>query len=337
MIKIRNLKKYYGKDLVINDVSLEIKKGEIYAIVGHSGAGKSTLLRCINALEEYQEGKLEVLGLDVKNLTQNNPKELINLRKNIGMIFQNFALMNRKSVFENVAMPLRVHYTSSKFYSKLFKKVYLSEEKIKQRVNELLDIVGLSTKLKAYPKELSGGQKQRVAIARALALNPKILLSDEATSALDPNTTKNILELIAQINAEFGISVVLVTHEMEVVKDIAKKAVLLEHGQIIGQGAIDELFLKPNAKMKEFLGESEFLPKNGINIRLYFPKEIAQNSIVTHMARALNIDFSIVWGRIEKLNNTAVGNLVININEKDKQSVLEYIEKSGVLWEMADE
>ncbi|MCH5335945.1 MAG: methionine ABC transporter ATP-binding protein [Campylobacter sp.] len=337
MIKIENLKKYYGKELVINDVSLEIKKGEIYAIVGHSGAGKSTLLRCINALEAYQEGKVEVLGHNVKDLAKNNPKELINLRKDIGMIFQNFALMNRKSVFENVAMPLRVHYTSSKLYSSLFKKEYLSEESIKKRVNELLDIVGLSSKIKAYPKELSGGQKQRVAIARALALNPKILLSDEATSALDPNTTKNILELIAKINVEFGISVVLVTHEMDVVKDIASKAVLLEHGQIIGKGKIDELFLKPNAKMKEFLGESEFLPASGVNIRLYFPKEVAQNSIVTHMARTLNIDFNIVWGKIEKLNDTAVGNLVINIDEKDKQRVLDYIETSGVLWEVADE
>ncbi len=337
MIKIKNLKKYYGKELVINNVSLEVKKGEIYAIVGHSGAGKSTLLRCINALENYEEGSIEVLGSEVKNLARKSPKELINLRKDIGMIFQNFALMNRKSVFENVAMPLRVHYTSSKFYSKLFKKDYLSEDALKKRVNELLELVGLSNKLKAYPRELSGGQKQRVAIARALALNPKILLSDEATSALDPNTTKNILELIAKINAEFGISVVLVTHEMEVVKDIAKKAILLEHGHIIAKGEIDALFLKPNAKMKEFLCENEFLPKSGVNIRLFFPKEIAQNSIVTSMARSLNVDFSIVWGKIERLNNTAMGNLVININEKDKQRILEFIEKSGVLWELADE
>ncbi|EAL4066219.1 ATP-binding cassette domain-containing protein, partial [Campylobacter jejuni] len=193
----------------------------------------------------------------------------------------------------------------------------------------------LDHKNKSYPRELSGGQKQRVAIARALALNPKILLSDEATSALDPNTTKNILELISKINAEFGITVVLVTHEMDVVKDIAQKALLLEHGQIIGSGAIDELFLRPNAKMKEFLGESDFLPEHGLNIKLYFPKEVAQNSVITHMARTLNIDFNIVWGKIEKLNGKALGNLVININENDKDKVLDYIEKSGVLWEVA--
>ncbi len=243
--------------------------------------------------------------------------------------------MERKNVFENVAMPLRTHYTQCKFHAKLFNKEYMSEKEIAQKVNSLLEIVGLDHKNKSYPRELSGGQKQRVAIARALALNPKILLSDEATSALDPNTTKNILELISKINAEFGITVVLVTHEMDVVKDIAQKALLLEHGQIIGSGAIDELFLRPNAKMKEFLGESDFLPEHGLNIKLYFPKEVAQNSVITHMARTLNIDFNIVWGKIEKLNGKALGNLVININEKDKDKVLDYIEKSGVLWEVA--
>ncbi|HEB9352840.1 TPA: methionine ABC transporter ATP-binding protein [Campylobacter coli] len=334
MIKIQNLTKYYGKERVINDVSLEIKKGEIYAIVGHSGAGKSTLLRCINGLESYQEGSLKVLDAEIKDLSQNNPKKLRMLRKDIGMIFQNFALMERKNVFENVAMPLRTHYSQCKIYSKLFVKEYMSEKDLNQKVNSLLEVVGLDHKNKSYPRELSGGQKQRVAIARALTLNPKILLSDEATSALDPNTTKNILELIAKINAEFGITVVLVTHEMDVVKDVAQKALLLEHGQIIGSGAIDELFLKPNEKMKEFLGESDFLPSTGLNIKLYFPKEVAQNSIITHMARTLNIDFSIVWGKIEKLNGNALGNLVINIDEKDKSKVLNYVEQSGVLWEV---
>ncbi len=334
MIKIQNLTKYYGKERVINDVSLEIKKGEIYAIVGHSGAGKSTLLRCINGLESYQEGSLKVLDAEIKDLSQNDPKKLRMLRKDIGMIFQNFALMERKNVFENVAMPLRTHYSQCKIYSKLFSKEYMSEKDLNQKVNSLLEVVGLDHKNKSYPRELSGGQKQRVAIARALTLNPKILLSDEATSALDPNTTKNILELIAKINAEFGITVVLVTHEMDVVKDVAQKALLLEHGQIIGSGAIDELFLKPNEKMKEFLGESDFLPSTGLNIKLYFPKEVAQNSIITHMARTLNIDFSIVWGKIEKLNGNALGNLVINIDEKDKSKVLNYVEQSGVLWEV---
>ncbi|WP_261530037.1 methionine ABC transporter ATP-binding protein [Campylobacter lari] len=317
MIKIQNLKKYYGKELVINDVSLEVKEGEIYALVGHSGAGKSTLLRCINGLENYQSGSVEVFGKEIATLKE---KELRIFRKDIGMIFQHFALMSRKNVFENVAMPLEIHN--------------FDKNTIQKRVNELLDLVGLLAKSKAYPNELSGGQKQRVAIARALALNPKILLSDEATSALDPNTTNNILELIAKINQEFNISVVLVTHEMEAVKQIAQKAVLLEHGQIIGQGKIEDLFLKPSEKMREFLGESDFLPLNGVNVRLYFCKEKANQSIITHMARSLNIDFNIVWGKIEKLNNNALGNLVINIEAKDQERVLNYLQENGVIWEL---
>ncbi|EAK0818870.1 MULTISPECIES: methionine ABC transporter ATP-binding protein [Campylobacter] len=317
MIKIQNLKKYYGKELVINDVSLEVKEGEIYALVGHSGAGKSTLLRCINGLENYQSGSVEVFGKEIATLKE---KELRVFRKDIGMIFQHFALMSRKNVFENVAMPLEIHN--------------FDKSTIQKRVNELLDLVGLLAKSKAYPNELSGGQKQRVAIARALALNPKILLSDEATSALDPNTTNNILELIAKINQEFNISVVLVTHEMEAVKQIAQKAVLLEHGQIIGQGKIEDLFLKPSEKMREFLGESDFLPLNGVNVRLYFCKEKANQSIITHMARSLNIDFNIVWGKIEKLNNNALGNLVINIEAKDQERVLNYLQENGVIWEL---
>ncbi|AJC87590.1 methionine ABC transporter ATP-binding protein [Campylobacter insulaenigrae] len=317
MINIQNLKKYYGEELIINDVSLEIAKGEIYALVGHSGAGKSTILRCINGLETYQYGSVKVFGKEIQNLKE---KELREFRKNIGMIFQHFALMSRKNVFENIAMPLEIHG--------------FSKHTISKRVKELLDIVGLSSKIKAYPKELSGGQKQRVAIARALALNPQILLSDEATSALDPSTTNNILELIAKINKEFGISVVLVTHEMEAVKQIAHKAVLLDHGQIIGKGKVEELFLKPNEKMREFLGESEFLPQNGVNIRLYFCREKANQCIITHMARTLNIDFNIVWGKIEKLNENALGNLVINIAHQNQNDVLQYLQENGVIWEL---
>lgn len=322
MIEIQHLKKYYGSELVINDVSLNVEKGEIFAIVGHSGAGKSTLLRCINALESYEKGSLKVFGEEISALAK-NAKKLRQLRRDIGMIFQHFALMSRKNVFENVAMPLQIHHFGA--------------SEIKSRVSELLELVGLSNKAKSYPSELSGGQKQRVAIARALALRPKILLSDEATSALDPNTTKNILELILRINKELGISVVLVTHEMEVVKEIAQRAVLLDHGQIIGSGQIHELFLKPNEKMREFLGESDFLPETGINIKLFFPKQSAQKSVITQMARTLNIDFNIVWGKIEKLNNIALGNLVINIERKDKDKVIEFVDKNGVLWEVVND
>ena len=318
MIKIENLTKFYGGTQILYDVNLEVAKGEIFAIVGHSGAGKSTLLRCINGLESYQGGSLKVFDQEIKNLDEMQQRHL---RRDVGMIFQHFALMARKNVFENVATPL-------KFWG------YKSDE-TEKRVRELLNLVGLESKAKSYPSELSGGQKQRVAIARALALNPKILLSDEATSALDPNTTNQILELLEKINKELEISVVIVTHEMEVVKSIAKRAILLEGGKIIGSGSIEELFLKPDEKMKEFLGEVEILPSTGTNIRLFFPKEVAQNSVITHMARSLNIDFNIVWGKLEKLNDNVLGSLVINIDEKDKENVLNYIKQSGVLWEVA--
>lgn len=318
MIKIEKLSKFYGDTQILFDINLEVKKGEIFAIVGHSGAGKSTLLRCINGLESYQGGSLKVFDKEIKNLDETQQRHL---RRDVGMIFQHFALMARKNVFENVATPL-------KFWG------YKSDE-TEKRVRELLNLVGLESKAKSYPSELSGGQKQRVAIARALALNPKILLSDEATSALDPNTTNQILELLEKINKELEISVVIVTHEMEVVKSIAKRAILLEGGKIIGSGSIEELFLKPDEKMKEFLGEVEILPSTGTNIRLFFPKEVAQNSVITHMARSLNIDFNIVWGKLEKLNDNVLGSLVINIDEKDKENVLNYIKQSGVLWEVA--
>ena len=318
MIKIENLTKFYGGTQILFDVNLEVAKGEIFAIVGHSGAGKSTLLRCINGLESYQGGSLKVFDQEIKNLDETQQRHL---RRDVGMIFQHFALMARKNVFENIATPL-------KFWG------YKSDE-TEKRVRELLNLVGLESKAKSYPSELSGGQKQRVAIARALALNPKILLSDEATSALDPNTTNQILELLEKINKELDISVVIVTHEMEVVKSIAKRAILLEGGKIIGSGSIEELFLKPDEKMKEFLGEVEILPSTGTNIRLFFPKEVAQNSVITHMARSLNIDFNIVWGKLEKLNDNVLGSLVINIDEKDKENVLNYIKQSGVLWEVA--
>jgi len=318
VIKIENLNKFYGGTQILYDINLEVAKGEIFAIVGHSGAGKSTLLRCINGLESYQGGSLKVFDQEIKNLDEMQQRHL---RRDVGMIFQHFALMARKNVFENVATPL-------KFWG------YKSDE-TQKRVRELLNLVGLESKAKSYPSELSGGQKQRVAIARALALNPKILLSDEATSALDPNTTNQILELLEKINKELDISVVIVTHEMEVVKSIAKRAILLEGGKIIGSGSIEELFLKPDEKMKEFLGEVEILPSTGTNIRLFFPKEVAQNSVITHMARSLNIDFNIVWGKLEKLNDNVLGSLVINIDEKDKENVLNYIKQSGVLWEVA--
>lgn len=317
MIEVKNLSKSYDKSEVLKDINFSVNDGEIFALVGHSGAGKSTLLRCINGLESYQKGSLKVDNLEVSQISNQNLRQF---RKNIGMIFQNFALMSRKNVFENVATPL-IFWGYDKDY-------------IKKRVDELLDIVGLSQKADVYPNSLSGGQKQRVAIARALALNPKILLSDEATSALDPNTTQQILELLKKINRQFQITIILVTHQMEVVKMIANRAILLKNGIITNQGRIDELFLKPDLNMKEFLGENQILPQGGVNIALYFPKEVAFECVITSMARKLDINFNIVWGKIEQLNDLVLGHLVINITPKDKEKVINFIKQTGVLWEI---
>ena len=317
MISIENLNKYYGDVKVLNDISIDIKKGEIFAIVGHSGAGKSTLLRCINGLEDYSDGSLKVNNKEIKSLNKN---ELREFRKNIGMIFQHFSLIQRKTVYENVALPMQLWgYTN---------------DEISKKVKELLALVGLENKLDSYPSQLSGGQKQRVAIARALTLDPDVLLSDEATSALDPNTTTSILNLLKEINEKLNITIVLVTHEMEVVKQIAQKALLLEHGNIIGFDDTEELFLKPDEKMKHFLGENEVVPDDGVNIKLYFPKDNAYQSFITKMARELDMDFNIVWGKLEEINTHIVGNMVINIKTKDKEVVTNYIKEHDIIWEV---
>ena len=317
MINIKNLNKYYSHTKVLNDISIDIKKGEIFAIVGHSGAGKSTLLRCINGLEDYAQGTLLVNNKEIKNLKKD---ELREFRKNIGMIFQHFSLIQRKTVFENISLPMQLWG---------YKK-----EEISRKVNELLSLVGLEEKKDVYPNQLSGGQKQRVAIARALTLNPEVLLCDEATSALDPNTTTSILNLLKEINEKLNITIVIVTHEMEVVKQIAQKALLLEHGNIIGFDDTEELFLKPDIKMKEFLGETEVVPKTGVNIKLYFPKDNAFQSFITKMARELNMDFNIVWGKLEEINGHIVGNMVINIEDETREIVTNYIKEHDIVWEV---
>jgi len=317
MIAIENLNKYYGDIKVLNNISIDIKKGEIFAIVGHSGAGKSTLLRCINGLEDYSDGSLRVNNKEIKSLNKN---ELREFRKDIGMIFQHFSLIQRKTVYENVALPMQLWG-----YDK---------NQIDKKVKELLALVGLEAKLESYPNQLSGGQKQRVAIARALTLEPDVLLSDEATSALDPNTTTSILNLLKEINEKLNITIVLVTHEMEVVKQIAQKALLLEHGNIIGFDDTEELFLKPDEKMKDFLGETEVVPQDGVNIKIYFPKDNAFQSFITKMARELDMDFNIVWGKLEEINTHIVGNMVINIKQEDKEVVTNYIKEHDIIWEV---
>lgn len=319
MIKLVNVNKSFSGNQVLKNINLYVKKGDIVGIVGHSGAGKSTLLRCLNALETYDSGRVTIMGNELKELSE---KEVKTMRKKLGMIFQNFNLLNRKNVFDNIALPLEVWN---------FDKNY-----IEKKVTNLIKLVGLEDKIHSMPKDLSGGQKQRVGIARALALDPEILLCDEATSALDPNTTKSILELIKKINEELNITVVLVTHQMEVVKEICNRVALMEEGEIKGEGTVEELFLKPDKDLQKLLGENEVLPESGVNIKIFFPKEYSQQCIITSIARELDIDFSIVWGKLEKFRDNVLGSLVINTNEKYKENICKFLDEKSIIWEVIE-
>lgn len=234
MISIKNLSKNfntpYGKVEVLKGVNLEIKKGDIFGIIGFSGAGKSTMVRCLNLLEKPDEGSI-IIG--DKNMTKLNKKELRKAREKIGMIFQQFNLFDSKTVFDNVAFPLKV--------------AGYPKDKINERVHEILELVELKDKEKAHPAQLSGGQKQRVGIARALANNPDVLLSDEATSALDPQTTYSILELLKNINKKLNLTIVLITHELDVVKYCCNNVAVIEKGVIMEKGLTDEVFLNPQS------------------------------------------------------------------------------------------
>lgn len=318
MIEICSLNKSFNNLQVLKDINLKIEKGDIFGIIGHSGAGKSTLLRCINGLEGYDSGSLNVMDKDIKALKE---KELRVLRKDLGMIFQSFNLLNRKSVYDNIALPLE-----SWGYGKA---------EIKIKVEELLDLIGLKEKAKVKPSSLSGGQKQRVAIARALALNPKVILCDEATSALDPKTTKDILSLLRKLNETLGITIVLVTHQMEVVKEICNKVSLIEDGEILYSGSVEDLFLKPNPSLENLLGDdSGYIPLPGTNIKIFFPSSISNKSIITNMSRDLNIDFSIVGGKLEKFRDSVLGSLILNVEAKNEKVITSYLKKKNIEWEV---
>ena len=316
MIKIANLNKYYGNTKILSDVNIHMQKGEIFGIIGHSGAGKSTLLRCINRLETYEDGSILVEDKEVKDLSEN---ELRFLRKDLGMIFQHFSLLERKTVFENVALPLEC-----------FK---YPKEEINKRVDELLKLVGIDDKKNQKPRNLSGGQKQRVAIARALALNPKVLLCDEATSALDPNTTKSILNLLQDINKKLKITIIMVTHQMEVIKQICSRVAIMEGGKVLEIGDTEELFLQNSKNLQKLVGEEDIVLPKGTNIRIIFPKEISNDSIITSMARNLDIDFSIICGKLEKYREDILGSLIINVSSEHKEKIKKYLDEKEVRWE----
>jgi len=319
MIKVQGVSKCFSDIKVLNDVSFTVEKGDIYGVIGHSGAGKSTLLRCFNGLETYDTGTINIMGKGVKELSI---EELREFRKNVGIIFQSFNLINSKNVFQNIAFPLEVWGHDKKI--------------IKERVDSLIELVGLKDKVNTNVKQLSGGQKQRVGIARALALSPQILLCDEATSALDPKTTKSILQLLRDINNKFNITIIVVTHQMEVVKEICNKFILLEGGEIKSRGVTDELFIRPTQEMAALIGEEELLPSTGFNIKIFFTKEITQSCLITSIARELDIDFSIVWGRLEKFRDNVMGSLIINVNDENKEKIVKYLDQRFIAWELID-
>lgn len=328
MIKIENLVKVYENGFkAVNDISLEVKKGEIFGIIGLSGAGKSSLIRCINRLEEPTSGNIFIDGKDIVKM---NDKELKDARKNMSMIFQSFNLFYQKNVFENIAYPLKING---------WKK-----EDIEKRVKTLLEYVNLSEKIFEYPANLSGGQKQRVAIARALAIKPKILLCDEATSALDPQSTKSILELLLRIRDEFNLTIILITHQMEVVKAICDRAGVIENGEIIEQDTVLKLFTSPKTQttknfienLPEFTDYEKFLSEDysGFLLRLGFTKETSTKPVISELIRQKNIDVNIISGNIDKIKEGKVGHLIVEVFEKDRiDEIKTFLEERKILVE----
>ena len=336
MIEIKDVyKTFRGKDRnveALKGVSLEIKDGEIFGIIGYSGSGKSTLVRCINNLEKPDTGEIKINGTDISKLSG---RELGARRKKIGMIFQGFNLLDQDTVFDNIALPLK--------YSGCKKK------DIKAKVEELLELVGLSEKINSYPKELSGGQKQRVAIARALATDPEILLSDEATSALDPQTTGSILQLLKDLNKKMNITIVVITHEMDVIEEICDRVAVLDEGRIVELGDVLSVFSHPKERVTNEFVSSFFqlgkvnglidkgiikdkLENGGLFARLLFTGDSANEAYISDVSIKYGISASIVFGNIEVLHGEPLGNLYV-VFSGDVRSInkaIGHLEKSGV-------
>ncbi len=332
MIEIKNLSKIYnsksGPIKGVDNVSLTIKKGQIYGIVGYSGAGKSSLLRCINLLERPTSGEILVDGVSLVKLNSN---QLRKARLKIGMIFQHFYLISQKTVAENIAFSL--------------KAAKVPTDKINIRVDELLDMVGLSDKRNVYPSQLSGGQKQRVGIARALANNPTVLLCDEATSALDPTTTRSILKLLKRINEELNITIVLITHEMDVVKEICHHMAIMQNGQVIEEGPVYEIFANPKTELtKEFISSvvnydvPDVIIKNckGTIIKVTFKGEIAGEGIISDTLKQFNVNGNFLHGSIEYIQESPLGVFIMEINgsKEEIQQAIDFIQKRNAYVEV---
>ncbi|SHF26490.1 D-methionine transport system ATP-binding protein [Caldanaerobius fijiensis DSM 17918] len=329
MIKIQNLSKIYDaggqKVIALDNINLTIKDGSIFGIIGLSGAGKSSLVRCINRLEEPTSGRIYIDDIDITSLDK---KSLREARKKIGMIFQHFNLLSNATVFENVAFPLMI--------------AGYPKKKIKERVYELLRLVDLEEKSQAYPSQLSGGQKQRVGIARALANHPRILLSDEATSALDPKTTKSILHLLKDINRKFGITIVIITHEMDVIKEICDEVAVIENGKIIEQASVVDLFTNPSADTtRTFIEDiTESLPES-IKIsskpdekfvKISFRGSITSEPVISRMIKKFDVDVNIIKGSVDNVRDISIGKLLISItgNPDNILHSIEYLKETGL-------
>ncbi len=325
MIELNHVTKTFasksGNVHAVNDVSLTIDTGTIFGLIGYSGAGKSTLIRMINLLEKPDRGYVMVDGVD---LTKLRNVELRKKRQKIGMIFQHFNLMEALTIQQNVAFPLR--------------KSGLTKSQITQKVNALLSLVELSDKADSYPNQLSGGQKQRVAIARALANDPTILLCDEATSALDPQTTESILALLKKLHASLGLTIVLITHQMSVIKTIAKKVAIMENGRIVEQGDVYDIFASPKAQItKKFVDSTTQMASitslidagyelmqcdpNEQLIQLTYIADSAAQALISKVSRQFDVDCNIVFGTVEVIDGKPLGQLIVKVNGKSADMV----------------
>ncbi|TWP29314.1 D-methionine ABC transporter, ATP-binding protein [Apibacter muscae] len=335
MIELKNITKIFQeksqRHVALSDVSLTVEKGEIVGVIGESGAGKSTLIRCVNLLERPTSGEVWVNG---KNLMLLNSSQLIEARSNIGMIFQNFNLLSSRTVFENIAFPLELRKTPN--------------TEIKKRVCELVDLIGLTDKVHNYPASLSGGQKQRVAIARTLATNPQVLLSDEATSALDPTTTQSILALLKDINKELGITILLITHEMEVVKEICDQIAVINEGKLIEKGSVSEIFSHPKTELTQrFISSSlridipidyqkRLVLEPQLNKHPLLKLQITGNSvdepILSEIARKFNINSNIISAQMDYAGGIKFGVMLTEFIGDAEQELLamEYLKNKNI-------
>lgn len=309
VVRLVGLKRRFGATAALDGVSLTVKKGEILGIIGRSGAGKSTLIRCLNGLERPDSGEVFIEGREIGRLGE---RELQPLRRRIGMVFQHFNLLSAKTVEENVALPLKIEGRPR-------------AERM-ARAAELLQLVGLSEKARAYPASLSGGQKQRVGIARALAARPALLLSDEATSALDPETTRSILALLKDINSRLGLTILLITHEMEVIRSIADRVAVIDAGRIVEEGAVWQVFADPKSEItRSLLGGirpqlppeivSRLVPGEGAEtiLRIDVAGEAARGALLSDLAAAVPGQFRLVHGGVDHVQGQPVGTLFLAV------------------------